>query len=201
RSETYQLAVRNTALSILSATLFGFGTIVCRGKQSGLEFFAGYLVEQSLSVDNLFVFIMIFEYFQVPVEHQGRVLTWGIVGAILMRGVMIAFGVVVVTKFRWIVVVFAGILLVSSVKLLGETGDDNEDLSKNNLVRVSKVLVGAVDQYDGDKFFTRLASGKKVATPLLLCLVCIELSDFVFAVDSIPAVLGVSQVCDGGKKG
>ncbi|CAM9322135.1 unnamed protein product [Choristocarpus tenellus] len=111
-----------------------------------------------------------------------------------MRGVMIAFGVVIVTKFRWVVLIFAGVLLLSSFKLLTERDEDEEDLSQNRLVRVSKFLVGAVDQYDKDKFFTTLpGSSKKVATPLLLCLVCIELSDFVFAVDSIPAVLGVSQ--------
>ncbi|CAB1118984.1 unnamed protein product [Ectocarpus sp. CCAP 1310/34] len=146
------------------------------------------------SVDNLFVFLMTFDYFQVPLEHQGRVLTWGIVGAILMRGVMIAFGVAAVKRFQWITVVFAAILLVSSYKLLVESEEEDHDLSQNTLVRMSRRLVGAVDEYDGDRFFTRLGGkGKTVATPLLLCLVCIELSDFVFAVDSIPAVLGISQ--------
>eukprot|EP00752_Nemacystus_decipiens_P006834 g6136.t1 len=194
QSKTYRLAVKRTMVSIALSCCFGLVTMMIRGQQSGLEFFAGYLVEQSLSVDNLFVFLMTFDYFQVPLEHQGRVLTWGIVGAILMRGVMIAFGVAAVKRFEWITVVFAAILLVSSYKLLVETEDEDHDLSQNTLVRMSNRLVGAVDEYDGDRFFTRLGGkGRTVATPLLLCLVCIELSDFVFAVDSIPAVLGISQ--------
>ncbi|CAM9588491.1 unnamed protein product [Scytosiphon promiscuus] len=194
QSKTYRLAVKRTVLSIALSCFFGLATMVFKSKQSGLEFFAGYLVEQSLSVDNLFVFLMTFDYFQVPLEHQGRVLTWGIVGAILMRGIMIAFGVAAVKRFQWITVVFAAILLVSSYKLLVENEEEEHDLSQNTLVRMSKRLVGAVDEYDGDRFFTRLGGkGKTVATPLLLCLVCIELSDFVFAVDSIPAVLGISH--------
>ncbi|CAM9698324.1 unnamed protein product, partial [Hapterophycus canaliculatus] len=194
QSKTYKLAVKRTVMSIALSCCFGLATMVFKSKQSGLEFFAGYLVEQSLSVDNLFVFLMTFDYFQVPLEHQGRVLTWGIVGAILMRGVMIAFGVAAVKRFQWITVLFAAILLVSSYKLLVEKEEEEHDLSQNALVRMSKRLVGAVDEYDGDRFFTRLGGkGKTVATPLLLCLVCIELSDFVFAVDSIPAVLGISQ--------
>ncbi|CAM9167384.1 unnamed protein product [Ectocarpus sp. 4 AP-2014] len=194
QSKTYRMAVKRTVMSIALSCGFGLATMLFRGRQSGLEFFAGYLVEQSLSVDNLFVFLMTFDYFQVPLEHQGRVLTWGIVGAILMRGVMIAFGVAAVKRFQWITVVFAAILLVSSYKLLVESEEEDHDLSQNTLVRMSKRLVGAVDEYDGDRFFTRLGGkGKTVATPLLLCLVCIELSDFVFAVDSIPAVLGISQ--------
>ncbi|CAM9369526.1 unnamed protein product [Ectocarpus sp. 6 AP-2014] len=188
QSKTYRMAVKRTVMSIALSCGFGLATMLFRGRQSGLEFFAGYLVEQSLSVDNLFVFLMTFDYFQVPLEHQGRVLTWGIVGAILMRGVMIAFGVAAVKRFQWITVVFAAILLVSSYKLLVESEEEDHDLSQNTLVRMSKRLVGAVDEYDGDRFFTRLGGkGKTVATPLLLCLVCIELSDFVFAVDSIPA--------------
>jgi len=150
------------------------------------------LVEQSLSVDNLFVFLMLFNYFQVPLPHQGRVLTWGIIGAVAMRGVMILAGVAAVARFRSVILLFAAILLVSAVKLFFES-DEPEDLSDNLMLRLSKRCVGAVDEYDGDKFFTKDPSGKTRATPLLLCLVCIELSDFVFAVDSIPAVIGVSQ--------
>ena len=183
-------------------------------------------------MDNLFVFIMLFEYFRVPSErvsrrlafgskafcwvvaactHQGpllscrfqqRVLSWGIFGAILMRGVMIVAGVAAVKKFRWTSLLFAGILFLSSIKLLME-GDEDEDIGDNLVMRLSRRLVGATSEYDGDKFFTDanshddadVATGrrtKRVATPLLLCLVCVELSDVVFAVDSIPAVLGIS---------
>ncbi|CAM9325924.1 unnamed protein product [Discosporangium mesarthrocarpum] len=166
--------------------------MVVKGKQSGMEFFTGYLVEQSLSVDNLFVFIMLFEYFKVPQEFQSRVLTWGIIGAISMRAVMIVVGVAVLERFRWVTLLFAGILVVSSAKLLMDHDDEEGEMENNGMVKVSKWLVNSTDKYDGEKFFT-IVDGVKRATPLLLCLVCIELSDFVFAVDSIPAVLGISK--------
>ncbi len=135
---------------------------------------------------------MLFNYFSVPLEHQGRVLLWGIIGAVVMRAFMIALGVAVVKKFRYMIVIFAVILLVSSYKLLQEC-DDEQNLSDNAIMKWSKKLVGAADRYDGDKFFTLDLQGRTVATPMLLCLVCIELSDFMFAIDSIPAVLGISQ--------
>ena len=193
RVEKVQFArsVFYTTLYVLAAVVFGIGIYVFRGRKASFEFFAGYLVEQSLSVDNLFVFLMLFNYFQVPLEYQGRVLTWGIVGAVGMRGVMIVAGVAAVQRFRSVILVFAAILLVSAVKLFFES-DETEELSNNLILRISKRVVGAVDEYDGDKFFTSI-DGHTRATPLLLCLVCIELSDFVFAVDSIPAVIGVSQ--------
>ncbi len=135
---------------------------------------------------------MLFNYFQVPLEHQGRVLLWGIIGAVVMRGIMIALGVAVVKSFRYMIIVFAGILLASCIKLLQED-DEEQNLGENAIMKLAKTLVGAVGRYDGEKFFTSNIKGKTVATPMLLCLVCIELSDFVFAVDSIPAVLGISQ--------
>ncbi len=135
---------------------------------------------------------MLFNYFSVPLEHQGRVLLWGVIGAVVMRGLMIALGVAVVKKFRYMIIVFAGILLASSIKLLQED-DDEHNLSDNAVMKLAKKLVGVVDRYDGEKFFTSNLQGKTVGTPMLLCLVCIELSDFVFAIDSIPAVLGISQ--------
>jgi TerC family integral membrane protein len=173
------------------AFLFGVGLYIYGGKQKALEFAAAYLVEQSLSVDNLFVFLITFKYFLVPPELQPRVLTWGIIGAVLMRGVMIVAGVSAVQRFKSIILIFAAILLVSAVKLFFEN-DEPEELSNNMILRISKRVVGAVDQYDGDRFFTKV-DGRRRPTPLLLCLVAIELSDFVFAVDSIPAVIGVSN--------
>ena len=213
-----------------AATLFGVGVAATRGRQSAMEFFAGsarrrrpgprrartrhkrrYLVEQSLSVDNLFVFILLFEYFKVPAALQQRALKWGaarrvpkpararnpavvgIIGAVAMRGVMIAVGVELVNRFRSVTLVFAGILLASSYKLLVEDDHgDGGEMGENAVVRLGRKLCGGVDYFDGDKFFT-LVDGAKVATPLLLCVVCIELSDFVFAVDSIPAVLAISK--------
>jgi tellurite resistance protein TerC len=184
-------SVFNTVFYVIAAIVFGSCIAVTRGQQAAIEFAVAYLVEQSLSVDNLFVFLMLFQYFQVPLEHQGRVLTWGIFGAVAMRGVMIIAGVAAVQRFRSVILIFAAILLVSAVKLFFET-DEAEELSNNLILRISKRAVGAVDQYDGENFFTQV-DGRTRATPLLLCLVCIELSDFVFAVDSIPAVIGVSQ--------
>uniref|UniRef100_A0A7S2RH37 Uncharacterized protein n=1 Tax=Rhizochromulina marina TaxID=1034831 RepID=A0A7S2RH37_9STRA len=190
-AERFRQSVLSTVGCVALAVVFGAGVWHFRGRQSGFEFFAGYLVEQSLSVDNLFVFLMLFNYFQVPLSYQGRVLTWGIIGAVVMRGIMIVAGVAAVQKFRMVILLFAAILMLSAVKLFFES-DEPEDLSNNTVMRLSKFAVGAVEEYDGDKFFTIL-DGQRRATPLLLCLVCIELSDFVFAVDSIPAVIGVSQ--------
>lgn len=191
RPDEFRASLVKTAIAVAAATLFGIGLGALKGRQAGLEFFSGYLVEQSLSVDNLFVFIMLFEYFHVPPEYQQRVLTWGIAGAILMRGAMIVAGVAAVRRFRWMTLLFAGILMLSSVKLLLESDDDDDELADNFVVRLSRRLVGATTEYDRDKFFT-MAKGRKVATPLFLTLVCVELSDVVFAVDSIPAVLGIS---------
>ena len=189
------MAVRRTAMLVMSAILFGAGTWAVKGRQSALEFYTGYIVEQSLSVDNLFVFILLFDYFKVPAAFQNRVLTWGIIGAVAMRGVMILLGVAAIQRFRFVMVLFAGILLVAALRLIHESfvpEDEEEDLSNNWIMSISRKMVNAVDYYDEEKFYT-MVEGVKRATPLLLCLVCIELSDFVFAVDSIPAVLGVSK--------
>lgn len=194
--DEFQLAARKTALAVAAAGCFGVLLHGTRGPQAALEFASGYLVEQSLSVDNLFVFIMLFDYFKVPRAFQGRVLNYGILGAVLMRGFMIVAGVAAVQKFRWMTLLFAGILLLSAIKLLLESDDDDEDEVNDRLVmRIARKVVGPIAEYDGDRFFTTsYKDGKSIraATPLLLCLVCVELSDVVFAVDSIPAVLGIS---------
>ena len=165
-----------------------------KGVTAGYEFFAGYLIEQSLSIDNLFVFIMLFEYFDVPKELQNRVLSWGISGAILLRGLMIGVGVAALQKFKSVVLVFAFILLASSANLLLEketTG--SEEHNENLVMKFTKALFpNTSSELHGEKFFIK-ENGKRVATPLFLCLIAVELSDFVFAVDSIPAVLGVSK--------
>ena len=189
----FKKALTTTVLCVASAAVFWGGVHVHKGPEAGTAFVAAYLVEQSLSVDNLFVFLMLFNYFKVPLEHQGRVLTWGILGAIAMRGVMLWAGVEMVEHFHVVILFFAGVLLVSAVKLFSESTESaSEELSDNCVMKLSKRLVGVTDAYDGDRFFT-VVDGQRRATPLFLCLVCIELSDFVFAVDSIPAVIGVSQ--------
>lgn len=135
-----------TGIYVTAAMIFGLFVIYFKGQQAGFEFYAGYLVEQSLSIDNLFVFVMLFNYFQVPLEHQGRVLTWGIIGAVVMRGVMIICGVAAIKKFHYVILVFAAILLISAVKLFFENDEPEDDLSDNLIMKLSKRLVGAVEE-------------------------------------------------------
>jgi TerC family integral membrane protein len=182
------------ALTVGAAALFGAVVWTVLGSVKGEEYFAGYLLEQSLSVDNLFVFVLVFNYFNTPMESQKVVLTYGIATAAVLRLVLILLGADVVEKWKPILLVFAFILLVSSGKLLlGGDEDKEEDLANNSIVKFSKGLFDFTDEYDGDKFFTTAAeTGKTVATPLLLVLLIIELSDVIFAVDSIPAVFGVT---------
>ena len=195
QNELYKSAVQRTLLWITAAGLFGAGLFVFVDPQTSEEFFAGYLLEQSLSVDNLLVFLLLFEYFQVPnKECENRVLNWGIIGAIGMRAIMIGAGAVAIQQFHAVLLVFAAILLYSSAKvLLGGEDDEEEDLSENMVVQFSQKLIKSTDQFDGDRFFT-LVDGVRTATPLFLCMVAVEISDVVFAVDSIPAVFGVTEV-------
>ena len=193
--QSYVKAIERTFAWIGAATLFGGGLWSTFGPELGQEYFAGYLVEQSLSVDNLFVFLLLFEYFKVPQKYQDRVLNWGIFGAVVMRAIMIGVGTVALANFHEVLLVFAGILLFSSFAFFfnGNEDDDQEDLSENTIVRFSKSLYRSTEKYDGDRFFTMI-DGMRTATPLLICTIAIEISDIVFAVDSIPAVFGVTEV-------
>ena len=191
-SGSYITALKQTALTVLLSCLFAASVGFFKGPNSAIEFAAGYLVEQSLSVDNLFVFILLFKYFKVPLEHQPKILNYGIIGAIGMRAIMIGAGAIALQKFHSILLVFAGILVLSSGKILAEffgVGDEEEaDLSENAIIKFTQKLFKTTDETDGDKFFIDGA-----ATSLFLCLVAIELSDVVFAVDSVPAVFGVTE--------
>lgn len=192
----YQTAFTRTALSVAASTLFGVSIWYWMGQEAAEEFFAGYIVEQSLSVDNLFVFLLLFDYFQVPMQYQNRVLNYGIVGAVVMRAIVIALGSAVLHQFKPVLLVFASILLFSSFTALSQLGkeeEDEEDMADNAIVKFSRSLFPTTDLYDGDRFFTDLEGGESKATPLLLCLVAVEISDVVFAVDSIPAVFGVTE--------
>jgi TerC family integral membrane protein len=195
----YKRAMFRTILTVSGAALFGVALMATRGVSAGYEFFAGYLIEQSLSIDNLFVFIMLFEYFDVPINLQSRVLSWGITGAIALRGLMIAVGVAALQKFKSVILVFAGILIASSINLLLEKDDhgasSSSDGHEENLVmKFTKfIFPNTSSELHGERFFIDGPDGKQIATPLFLCLIAVELSDFVFAVDSIPAVLGVSK--------
>ena len=194
---SYKRAVMRTAAWVSAAVVFGGAIWTLVSPELGEEFFAGYLVEQSLSVDNLFVFLLLFEYFQVPLAYQDRVLNWGIYGAIVMRGIMISLGVTALENFHQILLVFAGILVYSSAKFfLDDNNNDEkeeEDPSENSVVQFSKALLPSVDYFENDRFFT-VVDGIRRATPLFICMVAVEISDVVFAVDSIPAVFGVTEV-------
>mmetsp|Transcript_352 Transcript_352/g.686 ORF Transcript_352/g.686 Transcript_352/m.686 type:complete len:376 (-) Transcript_352:482-1609(-) len=191
--DIYQQAISRTLLWVGLAVAFGVGLGFGFGQEVSEEFFAGYLVEQSLSVDNLFVFLLLFEYFKVPLSSQDRVLNWGIYGAVVMRAGMIGIGAVALERFHAILLVFAAILVYSSVQtLIPEGEDEEEDMGENAIVKFSRNLFDSTDEFDGSNFFT-LVDGIKTATPLFICMIALEISDVVFAVDSIPAVFGVTE--------
>lgn len=188
------MALRRTAACVAAAAVFGGALAGFIDPTTSEEFFAGYLLELSLSVDNLLVFLLLFEYFQIPGQYQNRVLNYGIIGAVLMRAIMIGAGAVAIQQFHAVLLVFAGILLYSSGSvLLGGESDEEEDLSDNAIIKLANNFIKSTPEFDGNKFFT-VQDGIKLATPMLLCTVAVELSDVVFAVDSIPAVFGVTEV-------
>jgi tellurite resistance protein TerC len=164
-----------------------------QGQQIALEFVTGYVLELSLSVDNLFVFLLIFRYFSVPAEQQHRVLFWGIIGALIMRGVFIGAGVGLIHRFHWILYVF-GVLLVYSGVRVCIMGDHQVNPAKNPVVKALRRWIPVTDTYQGGKFFVRSTRGTRAlsATPLFVVLMVIETSDVLFAVDSIPAVLAIT---------
>lgn len=189
----YEDALRQTGIIVGLSAAFGAAVWALKGADSGLEWFAGYLLEESLSVDNLFVFILLFKNFNLSDRSlQKRVLNYGVIGAMVMRALFILVGVAAIESFKPVLLVFAGILVFSSAKMLVGKEKEDESLEDNKVVQFATKLMNSTDQYDGDKFWT-IVDGVKRATPLLLLLVCIELSDLVFAVDSIPAVFGVTK--------
>jgi tellurite resistance protein TerC len=178
----------------LIALAFGFGLLIMwrEGGQHALEYYTGYLIELSLSVDNLFVFILIFTYFSVPAAAQAKVLKWGILGAIVMRFVMISLGALLLQRFEWIVYVFGGILVLTGLRMLGGM-EERIQPEKNPAVRLARRLLPFSDSYDGSRFFCRTSRGRLLATPLLLVVLVVEWSDLVFAIDSIPAIFAVTR--------
>jgi tellurite resistance protein TerC len=174
------------------ALLFGLFLLWKEGSQHALEYFTGYLIELSLSVDNLFVFILIFAYFGVPAAAQPKVLKWGILGAIVMRFLMIALGALLLQRFEWIIYVFGGILLLTGIRML-VVKDQRMDLERNPVVRLARKFLPFADSYHGTKFFCRTRRGALLATPLLLVVLVVEWSDLVFAIDSIPAIFAVTR--------
>jgi TerC family integral membrane protein len=193
-TDVYAKAITRTLQWVAATAGFGLLIFATQGSTSAEEFFAGYLVEQSLSVDNLFVFLLLFDYFKVPLGAQDRVLNWGIYGAIVMRAIMIGLGAAAIHEFHAVLLVFASILIYSAIKILIPGNDEDEDnMEENSIVKFSRKLVDSTDDFDGDRFFT-LVEGVKKATPLFICMIAVEISDVVFAVDSVPAVFGVTEV-------
>jgi tellurite resistance protein TerC len=161
------------------------------GPQHGLEFFTGYVIEKALSVDNIFVFIVIFRYFAVKPEHQHRVLFWGILGALLLRGIFIAAGTALLARFDWIIFVFGAFLVYTGFKIL-RSQETEVHPDRNPLLKLFRRFVPMTSDYRGKHFFVR-EGGRLLATPLLLVLVVVEATDVVFAVDSIPAIFGITH--------
>jgi len=160
------------------------------GRQAALLFFTGYLVEKSLSLDNIFVIALIFAYFRVPAMYQHRVLFWGILGALVLRGAMILAGAALIRRFDWIIYVFGALLILTAVKML-VARHDNLEPNKNPLVKLARRLYPVSPDFEGSRFFTRL-EGRRAVTPLFLVLLVVESSDVLFAVDSIPAIFAVT---------
>ncbi|MCL4838764.1 MAG: TerC family protein [Thermoanaerobaculia bacterium] len=180
-----------SAVWIGLALLFNAAVWHWLGPQKGLEFLTGYLIEKSLSVDNIFVFAILFSYFAVPARYQHRVLFWGILGALLMRAGFIAAGAALLARFHWVIYLFGGFLVVTGLKM-AIAPDRGFEPERNPVLRLVRRLVPVADRYHGQRFFVR-EGGALVATPLFLVLVLVEVTDLIFAVDSIPAVFAVTR--------
>jgi tellurite resistance protein TerC len=186
-------ALVRSALWFALAAAFAVLVFFWQGHQVAIEFVTGYVLELSLSVDNLFIFLVIFRYFAVPEEYQHRVLFWGIVGALGMRASFILLGIGLIQRFHWIFYVLGAVLVYSGIKL-GFAGEHKVDPSRNPVVKALRRLIPVTDSYQGGKFFVRNWQGNPglYATPLLVVLAVIETTDLLFAVDSIPAVLAIT---------
>ncbi|MCU0373021.1 MAG: TerC family protein [Ignavibacteria bacterium] len=176
---------------ITLALIFNYGVYLYMGKVKALEFFTGYILEKSLSVDNIFVFILVFSFFKVPSKYQHKILFWGILGALVMRVILIFSGVALLTKFHWLIYVFGGFLIFTGIKMLIQK-EQQISPDKNILVRLFKKIYPVTDDYHKDKFFVKI-DGKKLATPMFVVLLVIEFTDLIFAVDSIPAILAITN--------
>ncbi len=179
------------------ALLFNYGVYHFMGRQAGMEFLTGYLIEKALSVDNIFVFVLVFAFFKVPAKYQHRVLFWGVLGALVMRGAMIGAGAYLIKQFHWIIYVFGGFLVITGVRMA--TQDEHAiEPESNPVIRLVRRFIPVTDHYHGQNFFVREAERpggvmRRAATPLFVVLVLVETTDLIFAVDSIPAIFAVTQ--------
>lgn len=180
-----------TGVWITLAMLFNLFIYYYFDKDKAIEFFTGYLIEKSLSIDNIFVIIMIFSYFNVPTSYQHKVLFWGILGALVMRVIFILTGIELIHKFHWLIYIFGGFLVITGIKML-TSGDTKLEPEKNPLAKLARKIFPFTESFEGDKFFVR-RDAKLWATPLFMVVILIEATDLIFAVDSIPAILAISD--------
>lgn len=190
-----EISVRNaliwTAVWITLAMVFNLFVYLYFGKQEAIEFFTGYIIEKSLSVDNIFVIIMIFSYFQVPAAYQHKVLFWGILGALLMRVVFIFAGIELIHRFHWLIYIFGGFLVFTGIRMLFAS-EEKIQPDKNPVVRLVRRIFPVTGSFESDQFFVR-RDAKLWATPLFVVVILIETTDLIFAVDSIPAILAITD--------
>jgi tellurite resistance protein TerC len=175
---------------IALALLFNLGIYYWRGPETALEFLTGYLIEKSLSIDNIFVFLLIFTYFRVPSVYQHKVLFWGILGALVMRAVFIAMGITLMQKFHWVIYLFGGFLILTGIKMAWQK-DKEIHPERNPVLTLFRRLMPVTAGYEETKFFVR-RNGRSFATPLFIVLLVVETTDVIFAVDSIPAILAIT---------
>lgn len=180
-----------SAVWIALGLAFGLGVLALGSQQQGLEYFTGYLIEKSLSVDNIFVFVLVFTYFAVPAQYQHRVLFWGVLGALVMRGILILVGAELLDRFHAVMYVFGAIVVLSGVRMLTQRHEELHP-ERNPAVRLIRRLLPVSTEYHGQRFFVR-ERGALMLTPLAIVLVIVETTDLVFAVDSIPAVFAVTR--------
>ncbi len=188
---TYKEALLWSGIWISISLLFNIGIFNVLGHQKGMEFLTGYLLEKSLSVDNIFVFVLLFSFFNVPNKYQHKVLFYGIVGALIMRGVLIALGAALIMKFHWVLLLFGAFLIFSGIRMAIHKEEKIEP-EKNPVVKFFKKIFPVTKNYENGKFFVKKSTGL-LATPLFIVLIIVETTDLVFAFDSIPAILAITQ--------
>ncbi len=193
--KTHEVGVKEaltwTGVWIALAMVFNLFIYYYFDKDKAIEFFTGYLIEKSLSIDNIFVMIMIFSYFQVPARYQHKVLFWGILGALVMRVIFILTGIELIHRFHWLIYIFGGFLVITGIRML-TSGDIKLEPERNPLVKLARRIFPFTNSYEGDRFFVK-RDKKLWATPLFLVVILIEATDLIFAVDSIPAILAISD--------
>jgi tellurite resistance protein TerC len=181
-----------SATWITLALLFNLGVYIWLGPQFGIEFLTGYLIEYSLSVDNIFVFVLIFSSFGVPSQYQHRVLFWGVLGALVLRGILIFAGAALIERFHWILYIFGAFLVFAGVRMFRSESEETIDLENNRILKFVRRFVPVTNNYQGQLFFV-YEQGQRMATPLFMVLILVEFTDVLFALDSIPAIFAVTR--------